>query len=130
MLAALDVRRSFVGELSLRWRDVDLERRLAPGGGGEDRRRWRRKVKIRGALRDELLAGPWAPAGRAAGRLRVRDARAEARLSHDNFRARVLGQARQRCTQGEKIPGNGTVAVGHTNTRSGSGRACRRCRGS
>lgn len=111
MLAVLVFAGLRISELcALRWRDVDLA-----GGwlhvGDAKTDAGRRRVKIRGALRDELLA------------LRGRHQEAEqtayvfptaggGRQSPDNFRSRVLG--RPACVKdGEDVKGKG--AVGRAN---------------
>ncbi len=98
--------------LNLRWRDVDLASGwLRVRGTKTDEAD--RRVKIRGALRDEL----------AAVRGRNQDAPQSAyvfptasggKLGQNNFRRRVLGRA-ARLVQGEKRPGTG--AVGRANER-------------
>ena len=101
-----------IGELcALRWRDVDLADGWLHTGSKTDA--GVRKVKIRGALQDELLT--------------VRHKRQDApqvsyvfatssggRMSEDNFRNRVLGKPAT-TKDGEEIPGTG--AVGRANTR-------------
>lgn len=91
MLAVLTFAGLRIGELcALRWRDVDLaggwlQVRDAKTDAG------RRKVKIRGALRDELLS---VRADRHAGPdAYVFATRSGGRMSTDNVRKRVLGGA-------------------------------------
>lgn len=112
MLATLTFAGLRIGELcALRWRDVDLAGGWLHTGSKTDAG-WRR-VKIRGALRDELLAV----------RGRQQDAPQDAyvfptakgaRMSDDNFRARVLGRPAAVIDGKER---NGTGAVGRANTR-------------
>jgi integrase len=113
MLAVLVFGGLRIGELcALRWKDVDLA-----GGwlhvGEAKTDAGRRRVKIRGALRDELLAlrGRHQDAPQASYVFATRDG---GRMSPDNFRSRVLG--RPALTVGdEKKPGTG--AVGRANKR-------------
>ena len=91
MIATLTFAGLRIGELcALRWRDVDLA-----GGwitvGDSKTDAGRRKVKIRGALRDELLAlrGRWQDTPQDA---YVFATRGGGRMSEDNFRSRVLGR--------------------------------------
>jgi len=113
MLAVLIFAGLRIGEMcALRWRDMDF------AGGwlrvGESKTdAGRRRVKIRGALRDELLS------------LRGRHQEAEqvayvfptstgGEMSRDNFRARVLGKPAKLDKDGETIPGKGVVVVANT----------------
>ncbi len=109
MLATLVFAGLRISEMcALRWRAVDLAGGwLTVGDAKTDA--GRRKVKIRGALRDELLAvrGRHQDAPQDA---YVFATRGGGRLSPDNFRARVLGKPAT-VKQGEKIPGSGTIAV-------------------
>ena len=121
MLAVLAFAGLRIGELcALRWRDVDL------AGGwlhvGESKTdAGRRRVKIRGALRDELLAlrGRHQEAPQAA---YVFGTRAGGRMSPDNFRSRVLAP----CAHGRRRGEAGDGAVGAP-TRALKRRAFRRC---
>ncbi len=92
MLATLTFAGLRIGELcALRWRDVDLARGwLHVGESKTDA--GRRKVKIRGALRDELLAlrGRHQNAPQSA---YVFGTLSGGRMSPDNFRSRVLRAA-------------------------------------
>lgn len=111
MLATLTFAGLRIGELcALRWRDVDLASGWLHTGSKTDAG-WRR-VKIRGALRDELLAV----------RGRQQDAPQDAyvfptargaQMSDDNFRTRVLGRPAMAIDGKVK---KGTGAVGHANT--------------
>jgi integrase len=90
MLATLTFAGLRIGELcALRWRDVDLAAGWLHTGSKTDA--GVRKVKIRGALRDELLAlrGRHQDAPQSA---YVFATRSGGELSADNFRNRVLGQ--------------------------------------
>ena len=97
-----------IGELcALRWRDVDL------AGGwlhvGESKTdAGRRKVKIRGALRDELLAlrGRHQDAPQSG---YVFATRGGGRISADNFRNRVLRAAVERA--GERLEAEGLAPL-------------------
>ena len=112
MLATLTFAGLRIGELcALRWRDVDLAGGWLHTGSKTDAG-WRH-VKIRGALRDELLAV----------RGRQQDAPQDAyvfptakgaRMSDDNFRARVLGRPPVVIDGKER---SGTGAVGRASTR-------------
>jgi integrase len=96
--------------LALRWRDVDLAGGwLSVADAKTDA--GVRKVKIRGALRDELLA--WR-AGRqdVAQGAYVFATRTGRRLGADNFRNRVLGHP-VRTVKGRELPAAG--AIGQTN---------------
>jgi integrase len=111
MLATLVFAGLRIGELcALRWRDVDLAQGwLHVGEAKTDA--GRRPVKVRGALRDELLAlrGRHQEAPQAAyvfGTLRGGQA------SPDNFRSRVLGRP---ATAGQGKPKPGTGAIGRAN---------------
>ena len=108
MLATLTFAGLRIGELcALRWRDVDLAAGwLRVGNAKTDA--GRRRVKIRGALRDELLAV----------RGRHQDAQQDAyvypaltgrKQSPDNFRSRVLGRPAT-MVEGERRPGTGAIA--------------------
>jgi integrase len=92
MLATLTFAGLRISELcALRWRDVDLAGGwLRVGEAKTDA--GRRKVKIRGALRDELLAlrSRWQDTPQSA---YVFATLSGARMSPDNFRARVLRAA-------------------------------------
>jgi integrase len=111
MLATLTFAGLRIGELcALRWRDVDLADGWLRTGSKTDAG-WRR-VKIRGALRDELLAV----------RGRQQDAPQDgyvfptargARMSDDNFRTRVLGRPAGTIKGKDR---KGTGAVGRANT--------------
>jgi integrase len=113
MIATLVFAGLRIGELcGLRWRDVDL------AGGwlrvGESKTdAGVRRVKIRGALRDELLAlrGRRQDAPQEAF---VFATRSGGRMSPDNFRSRVLGRPATVVDGKEKA---GTGAVGRANTR-------------
>jgi integrase len=105
-----------IGELcALRWRDVDLA-----GGwlhvGEAKTDAGRRRVKIRGALRDELLAlrGRHQDAAQDA---YVFPTAAGGELSADNFRSRVLGKPATVKT-GDRVSGKGTIAVANTRLES------------
>ena len=77
MLAMLVFAGLRIGELcALRWRDVDLAAGWLHTGSKTDA--GRRGVKIRGALRDELLDAPRGPQDDRPGRLRVRHRHAAA----------------------------------------------------
>jgi integrase len=108
MLAVLTFAGLRIGELcALRWRDVDLAAGWLTTGSKTDAGRFRR-VKIRGALRDELLA----LRGRhqdAAQSTYVFPTATGGRMSEDNFRSRVLGKPAT-VKDGEPAPGNGTIA--------------------
>ena len=113
MIAVLVFAGLRIGELcALRWRDVDLAGGwLAVGEAKTDA--GRRKVKIRGALRDELLAlrGRHQDAAQAS---YVFATRSGARMSPENFRSRVLGRAAS-VKDGQEKPGTG--ALGRANAR-------------
>lgn len=108
MLAVLVFAGLRISELgALRWRDVDLAGGWLHTGSKTDA--GRRRVKIRGALRDELLT------------LRARHADADqsayvfatlpgGRLSPDNFRSRVLGKPAT-VKDGKEVPGKGAIAA-------------------
>jgi integrase len=90
MLATLIFAGLRIGELcALRWRDLDLAAGWLHTGSKTDA--GERKVKIRGALRDELLAlrGRHQDAPQSA---YVFATRSGGPMSPDNFRNRVLGQ--------------------------------------
>jgi len=114
MLAVLVFAGLRIGELcALRWRDVDLA-----GGwlhvGEAKTDAGRRKVKVRGALRDELLAlrGRHQDAPQAS---YVFGTRGGGRMSPENFRNRVLGRpAVVKDGEQEKA---GTGAVGRANAQ-------------
>lgn len=113
MIATLTFAGLRIGELcALRWRDVDLA-----GGwlhvGEAKTDAGRRRVKVRGALRDELLAlrGRHQDAKQAA---YVFATLRGGRMSPDNFRARVLGRPAVVVDGEEK---SGTGAVGRANKR-------------
>ncbi len=108
MLATLTFAGLRIGELcALRWRDVDLAGGWLHIGSTTDAG-WRR-VKTRGALRDELLA----VRGRQQDAYLFPTAKG-ARMSDDNFRARVLGRPTAVFDGKER---NGTGAVGGANMR-------------
>ena len=113
MLAALTFAGLRISELcGLRWRDVDLATgRIAVGDSKTDA--GVRKVKIRGALRDELLAlrGRCQDTPQSA---YVFGTASGARMSPDNFRNRVLGRPASVKDGKEKA---GTGAVGRANLR-------------
>ena len=113
MIAVLVFAGLRIGELcGLRWRDVDLAGGwLAVGEAKTDA--GRRKVKIRGALRDELLAlrGRHQDAAQAN---YVFATRSGGRMSSDNFRSRVLGRPAS-VKDGQERPGTG--ALGRANVR-------------
>jgi integrase len=104
MIATLTFAGLRIGELcALRWRDVDL----AGGwlGVGESKTdAGRRRVKIRGALRDEMLVlrGRHQEAPPAA---YVFGTRSGGRMSPDNFRSRVLRAAVK--LAGERLEADG-----------------------
>ncbi len=108
MIAVLVFAGLRIGELcALRWRDVDLAGGwLAVGEAKTDA--GRRKVKIRGALRDELLAlrGRHQDAAQAS---YVFATRSGGRMSPDNFRSRVLGRPAS-VKDGQEKPGSGALA--------------------
>jgi integrase len=112
MLATLTFAGLRISELcSLRWRDMDL------AGGWisvEDSKTdaGRRRVKIRGTLRDELLAlrGRHQDAPQGA---YVFGTRSGKRMSPDNFRSRVLGRPAIVVEEEDDKPGTG--AVGRAN---------------
>jgi integrase len=114
MLATLIFAGLRISELcALRWRDVDLASgRISVGDSKTDA--GLRKVKIRGALRDELLAvrGRNQDAPQAA---YVFGTRSGARMGPDNFRNRVLGHPAI-VVDGEQQKA-GTGAVGLANKR-------------
>jgi integrase len=108
MLAVLVFAGLRIGELcALRWRDVDLAGGWLHTGSKTDAG-WRR-VKIRGALRDELLSlrGRHQDAPQTA---YVFPTLTGGRMSEDNFRSRVLGKPAT-VKHGEEIPGKGTIGV-------------------
>jgi integrase len=113
MIATLTLAGLRIGELlALRWRDVDLAAGwLTVGEAKTDA--GRRRVKIRGALRDELVAlrGRRQDAPQAA---YVFPTRTGARMGAENFRNRVLGCPAV-MVDGEKKAGTGTGAVGCAN---------------
>lgn len=113
MIAVLVFAGLRIGELcSLRWRDVDLAGGwLAVGQAKTDA--GLRKVRIRGALRDELLVlrGRHQAAAQAS---YVFATRSGARMSPDNFRSRVLGRPAS-VKDGKEKPGTG--ALGQANAR-------------
>lgn len=113
MLATLVFAGLRIGELcALRWRDVDLASGwLHVGESKTDA--GRRRVKMRGALRDELLSlrGRWQDTPQDAYVFATREG---GRLSDDNFRARVLGRPAT-VVDGEDVKGKG--AVGRANER-------------
>lgn len=107
-----------IGELcSLRWRDVDLAGGWLHVGKAKTDAGVRR-VKIRGALRDELLAlrgrhqdapqGDYVFATRGGGR-----------ISPDNFRNRVLGHPAVVVDGEEKKAGSGAVARANKQLEAG-----------
>lgn len=112
MLATLTFAGLRIGELcTLRWCDVDLASGWLRTGSKTDAG-WRR-VKIRGALRDELLAV----------RGRQQDTPQDAyvfptargtQMSDDNFRTRVLGRPAASIDGKDR---KGTGAIGQANTR-------------
>jgi integrase len=81
--------------LALRWRDVDLASGWLTVGEAKTHA-GRRKVKIRGALRDELLS---ARARHSDADAYVFPTRSGARLGPDNFRNRVLAAAVKRANK-------------------------------
>jgi integrase len=97
MLATLTFGGLRIGELcALRWRDVDLAGGwLSVGESKTDA--GRRKVKVRGALRDELLAVRARREG--AQDAYVFPTRTGARLGPDNFRNRVLAASVKRANE-------------------------------
>ncbi len=108
MLATLVFAGLRIGELcALRWRDVDLAGGWIHTGSKTDA--GVRRVKIRGALRDELLAlrGRHQDTPQSA---YVFATRSGGRVSEDNFRSRVLGKPAT-VKQGEEVPGKGTIAA-------------------
>ena len=113
MIAVLVFAGLRISELcALRWRDVDL----AGGwlGVGEAKTdAGRRKVRIRGALRDEMLAlrGRHQDTPQDA---YVFATRSGGRVSEDNFRNRVLGRPAI-VVNGEKKAGAGTIARANKN---------------
>jgi integrase len=107
MLAVLTFAGLRIGELcALRWRDVDLAGGWLHTGSKTDA--GRRRVKVRGALRDELLSlrGRHQDASQSA---YVFPTATGGRMSEDNFRSRVLGKAAT-VKGGEPVPGKGTIA--------------------
>jgi integrase len=97
-----------IGELcALRWRDIDLAAGWITVGNAKTDA-GRRKVKIRGALRDELLTlrGRHPDAGPGMYLFPTSSGR---RQSADNFRARVLGKPAI-VVEGEERSGSGAVA--------------------
>ena len=109
MLAVLVFAGLRIGELcALRWRDVDLAAGWITVAASKTDAGVR-KVRIRGALRDELLAlrGRHQDAPQAA---YVFATRGGGRMSEDNIRSRVLGKAAT-VEQGREVPGNGAIAV-------------------
>jgi len=113
MIATLTFAGLRIGELlALRWRDVDLAAGwLTVGEAKTDA--GRRRVKIRGALRDELVAlrGRRQDAPQAAYVFPTRSGR---RTGAENFRNRVLGCPAV-MVDGKKKAGTGTGAVGRAN---------------
>jgi integrase len=113
MIATLTFAGLRIGELlALRWRDVDLAAGwLTVGDSKTDA--GRRRVKVRGALRDELLAvrGRHQQASQAA---YVFATARGGRMSPENFRNRVLGRPAS-IVDGEEKAGPG--AVGRANKR-------------
>lgn len=98
-----------IGELcALRWRDVDLV-----GGwlhvGEAKTDAGRRSVKIRGALRGELLSLR-SRHGDAAQSAYVFPTTTGGKQSQDNFRSRVLGKPAT-IKDGEEVPGKGAIAA-------------------
>ena len=111
MLATLTFAGLRIGELcALRWRDVDLAGGWLHTGSKTDAG-WRR-VKIRGALRDELLAVRGRQQDAAQDAYVFPTARG-ARMSDDNFRTRVLGRPAVVSDGKDK---KGTGAVGRAST--------------
>jgi integrase len=114
MLATLIFAGLRIGELcALRWRDSDLAAGwLTVGESKTDA--GRRRVKVRGALRDELIAlrGRRSDAPQDA---YVFPTATGGRMSDDNFRARVLGRPAV-VVDGEQVKA-GTGAVGRANTK-------------
>lgn len=100
MLATLTFAGLRIGELcALRWRDVDLATGwLHVGESKTDA--GRRRVKIRGALRDELLR-----VGRSAPDAFVFPTLTEGKQSADNFRSRVLAVAVKRADEDREARG-------------------------
>jgi integrase len=112
MLSTLTFAGLRIGELcALRWRDVDLAGGWLHTGSKTDAG-WRR-VKIRGALRDELLAvrGRQQDAPRDA---YVFPTARGAQMSDDNFRTRVLGRPAITIDGKDR---KGTGAIGRANAR-------------
>lgn len=113
MIATLTFAGLRIGELlALRWRDVDLAAGwLTVGESKTDA--GRRRVKIRGALRDELVAlrGRRQDAPQSA---YVFPTRTGARMGAENFRNRVLGCPAV-IVDGKKKAGTGTGTVGRAN---------------
>jgi integrase len=103
MLATLTFAGLRIGELcALRWRDVDLAGGWLHTGSKTDA--GHRRVKVRGALRDELLAlrGRHQDAPQSA---YVFATRTGGQMSPDNFRSRVLRAAVR--VAGEHLEGEG-----------------------
>ena len=112
MIAVLVFAGLRISELcALRWRDVDLAGGWLHTGSKTDA--GVRKVKIRGALRDELLAlrGRHQDTPQDA---YVFATRSGGRVSEDNFRNRVLGRPAS-VVDGKERPGAGTIARANKN---------------
>ncbi|MHB1538999.1 MAG: tyrosine-type recombinase/integrase [Solirubrobacteraceae bacterium] len=112
MIAVLIFAGLRIGELcALRWRDVDLA-----GGwlhvGEAKTDAGRRSVKIRGALRYELLSlrGRHQDAAQSS---YVFPTTTGGKQSQDNFRSRVLGKPAT-VKDGEEVPGKGAIAAANT----------------